>query len=574
MHGVSRLSALAALVCLTAACGDGRPEGWTDETHGKKAKPAYDVVFPSEQVQRLDIAISAEDWQAMQDDMTDMLGAFGVGGGPGGGGPGGGGGGGPLPPELAAACQDKAEGATCSATFNGNTFTSTCGKSPDGAALVCTPRGGGGGGGGGGGPLPPELTAVCQDKAEGATCSATLNGNTFSSTCTRSPDGAALLCAPQGGAIGGGGGGGGVDLVPRTPVYVRSTVRFNGKTWWHVGVRYKGNSTLSSGWRSGVGKLPFRLNFDKFEDEHPEIDGQHFHGFSKLSLSSNQGDASYIRDHVASSTFRAAGVPAAHTGFMAVYVDHGNGPEYFGLYTVAEDPQDSLLDTHFGNHDGALYEADGVGARFKTFDQASFEAQSDAAELGWESVEAAIAALNADRGDAAAWRAGLEARMDVDGFLQWLAINTVLANWDSYGSMPHNYYLYANPENGNRLHWITWDHNLSLSAGRTSSLTHSNVTADWPLIRYLLDDPTYRARYEQFARESITGPLSAAAMQERMRQAHELIAPWVAGENAEVQGFTYTSAQQFQDSLTGTSGLLQFAEQREAAVRTTFGTAP
>ncbi|KFE64857.1 CotH kinase family protein [Hyalangium minutum] len=526
MHGVSRLRLLAALMFFTVACGDGRPEGWTEESHGKKAQPAYGTVFPSDQVQRLDIVISAADWQAMQDDMTAMVGAFGSGGGlPGGGGGMPGGGGGAPPVELTAACQDKAEGEACTATFNGTTFTSTCGKTPDGATLLCRPMGGPGGGGGAPGGAP-------------------------------------------------GGGGGGVDLIPNTPIYVPSTVMFNGKTWWHVGIRYKGNSTLSSGWRSGVSKLPFRLNFDKFEDEHPEIEGQHFYGFSKLSLSSNQGDVSYIRDHVASDTFLAAGVPAARTGFMAVYVDHGEGAQYFGLYTVAEDPQSSLLDSHFGNHDGALYEADGVGARWGTFDEASFEAQSDAAEQGWESVQAAIAALNADRSDAAAWRAGLEARLDVDGFLQWLAVNTVLMNWDSYGSMPHNYYLYADPTDGNRLHWITWDHNLSMTSRQGLSLTLSEVTQDWPLIRYLMDDPVYKPRYEQYVRESVQGPLAAATMKERMQQAHDLIAPWVTGENAEVQGFTYTSADQFNTSLTGTAGLFSFAEQREAAVRTTFGTTP
>ncbi|MBN1210126.1 MAG: CotH kinase family protein [Myxococcaceae bacterium] len=517
MRGVSRLGALGALVFLATACGEGRPDGWSEETHGKNAPPAYDIVFPSDKVQRIDIAIAPEDWQAMQDDMTSMLGAFGAGGGPGGGGPGGGGGG--PPPELTEACKDKASGDACTATLNGTTFTSTCGQPPDGA-LLCIPPGGPGGGGPGG--------------------------------------------------PGGPGGGGGVDLIPNTPVYVRSTVHFNGEAWWHVGVRFKGNSTLSGGWRSGVGKLPFRLNFDKFEQEHPEIEDQHFYGFSKLSLSSGSGDPSYLRDKVASDTFLAAGVPAAHTSFMAVYVDHGDGPEYFGLYTAAEDPQDSLVNTHFGDDEGALYEADGVGARWGTFDQASFQAQSGAAEAGWESIEAAIAALHADRSDAAAWRAGLEARLDVDGFLRWLAINTVMVNWDSYGSMPHNYYLYADPSEGNRLRWITWDHNLSMSSRQALSLTLSEVTADWPLIRYLMDEPVYRARYEQLAREAVEGPLAAATMKERMQAAHDLIAPWVVGENAERQGFTYTNPEQFESSFSGSTGLLYHAEQREAAVRTTF----
>ncbi|MBZ4420143.1 CotH kinase family protein [Myxococcus sp. RHSTA-1-4] len=520
MQGVPRWGALAALVFLTTACGASRPEGWSDETHGKSAQAAYDVVFPSDKVQRFDIVISPENWQAMQDDMTDMLGAFGSGGGPGGTPPGGGPGGGMTPPpELTAACQDKTAGAECSATLNGTTFTSTCAKGPDGATLLCVPQGGPGGGMPGGGGIP---------------------------------------------------GGGNADLIPRTPVYVESTVHFEGKTWWNVGIRLKGNSTLSQTWRSGVGKLPFRLNFDKFEDEHPGIEGQHFYGFSKLSFSNNQGDASLIRDKVASDTFLAAGIPAPHTAFAAVYVDHGDGPEYFGLYTLAEDPQKSLLRTHFGNDTGALYEADGTGAKWVTFDQESFGAESDAAEQGWESVEAAITALNSSRSDAEAWRTRLEARLDVEGFLQWLAVNTVMVNWDSYGRMSHNYYLYADPSDGDRLHWITWDHNLSMTSTQALSLTLSEVTADWPLIRFLMDDPVYRAKYEQYARETIEGPLAAATMQARMRQAHDLIAPWVVGENAEREGFTFTSAQQFEDALTGASGLLKHAEQREAAVRATF----
>lgn len=525
MNGVSRLGALGALVLFITACGDGRPEGWSDETHGKNAPPAYDTVFPSGQVKRIDLVIAPEDWQAMQDDMTDMLGAFGTGGGvPGGGGGLPGGGGGMTPPaELTAACEGKAEGEACTATFMGSSFTSTCRATQDGQQL-CAPPGGPGGPGGGGVP----------------------------------------------------GGGGGVDLVPRTPVYVPSTVKFEGNTWWYVGVRFKGNSTLSGSWRGGVGKMPFRLNFDHFEDEHPEIEDQHFHGFSKLSLSNGSGDASLIRDRIASEVFLQSGVPAARTSFVALYVDHGDGPEYFGLYTLAEDPQESMLRTLFGNDEGALYEADGTGATWGTFDEASFGPESKAAELGWESVQAAITELHSDRSDAAAWRARLETRLNVDGFLRWLAVNTVMVNWDNYGAMPHNYYLYAHPGDGGRLQWITWDHNLSMmSNGRATSLTHDEVTAQWPLIRYLMDDPTYRATYEQYARESIEGPLAAATLQERMREEHALIAPWVVGENAERQGFTFISTpQQFQDALTGTSGLLQHAAQREAAVRATFGTSP
>ena len=34
---------------------------------------------------------------------------------------------------------------------------------------------------------------------------------------------------------------------------------------------------------------------------------------------------------------------------------------------------------------------------------------------------------------AAAWRARLEARFAVNGFLRWLALNTIVGNFDAYG---------------------------------------------------------------------------------------------------------------------------------------------
>ena len=59
---------------------DGHPVGWTEATHSKEATPDYTVVFPQSQVNRLDITISASDWQAMLADMTTNYGAFGSGG--------------------------------------------------------------------------------------------------------------------------------------------------------------------------------------------------------------------------------------------------------------------------------------------------------------------------------------------------------------------------------------------------------------------------------------------------------------------------------------------------------------
>ncbi|MBZ4330100.1 CotH kinase family protein [Corallococcus sp. AS-1-12] len=535
-----RLSgAFAFLAFALGACGTDRPDTWTDASHGKNAPPAYDVVFPKGKVQRLDIVITPEDWTTMQDDMTSMLGEFGAGGDFGGGGgmggqPDGGmgGGGGGFPAEFESECVGKASGDACTATFNGTPFTSTCSTSPMGGALACLPPMGGGGGGFPGGP-------------------------------------------PDGGGLPGGGGGG--DLIPNTPVYVPATVKFEGKAWNHVGLRYKGNSSLSQAWRSGVGKMPLRFNFDKFEDEYPEIEGQHFYGFGKLSLSNAVSDASLIRNKVATDLFREAGVPASYTAFAAVYVDHGDGPQYWGLYTLAEDPGDPLLERFFSDDSGPLYEADGVGARLQSFDEASFEPDNKAAEAaGWGSVEALITALNSERTDSAAWRSRLEATLDVDGFLKWLAYNTVIENWDAYGAMAHNYLLYSHPGENGRLHWVTWDHDRSFQDGmRATSLSQESVDATWPLIRYLMDDPVYRPIYEKYALEAADGLLAPGPLEARFREEHALVTPWAVGENAEQAGFTFLSSPQaFQDALTGANGLVDFATKRQAEVHAAFGTSP
>jgi spore coat protein CotH len=113
-----------------------------------------------------------------------------------------------------------------------------------------------------------------------------------------------------------------------------------------------------SSWKSGNYKLPFKLKFDEYEDDYEEIDNQRFYGFKKLSFSSNYLDDSLLHEKLASESFEAAGIIAPQTAFYRVYVDHGDGPEYFGMYTAVENVDDTLIDS-FGDDSGNVYEAEG-----------------------------------------------------------------------------------------------------------------------------------------------------------------------------------------------------------------------
>jgi hypothetical protein len=383
------------------------------------------------------------------------------------------------------------------------------------------------------------------------------------------PDVSALPAAPNGipgGAAGGvpAGGGPPADFgVSENPDYVPATVTFNGNVWTQVGFRFKGNSTLMSGWASGSIELPFKLDFDEFEDDYPAIKNQRFYGFKQLSFSNNARDTSYMRTAVAYDVFDAVGLAASATAWYELFVDYGAGPVSFGLYTAVEVVDDTVIDRYFGSDDGNIYEGDGSGASLAegTFDQIvdSFEKENNTAEADFNDLETLYNVLHDDLRlrNATAWRAELEAVFDVDTFLNWLAVNTVITNWDTYGTMWHNFYLYNNPDSG-QLTWIPWDYNESMQTGsmggmgRTKSLSLDEVGDDWPLIRYLLDDTLYNERYVTYVASAATA-YDADALARKVETWETLLTPYAAA----VGNTTFADA---------VANLVSFAYERAAAV--------
>jgi len=444
-----------------------RPDDWTEETHGKSADPNYEVVFPQDEVNRIDIAIDPDTWQEMLDDMASLYGAAGT----------------------RQAGGDPAD-------------MRQPGAQDDQQA-----------------PEPP----ADGEQAPGG-------------RPTRQPG---RDMARPGGQVrpGGAGGLGGTDDT--NPVWVPVTIEFEGQTWSEVGMRFKGNSSLRSSWSSGTMKLPFRLDFDQFEDENPEIDDQRFFGFQKVTFASNFKDTSFLHEKVAADLFREAGVPAANTAFYEVYVDYGEGPVYFGLYTMTEVVEDTVIEEQFEDDSGNVYKPEGAGATFAvgSFSEASFDKQTNEDEGDYSDIIALYDALHAESRttNPGAWRSGLEAVFDVDGFLNWLAVNTVIQNWDTYGVMSHNYYLYHDPET-DLLTWIPWDNNEALYGGGMRgalSMSLEEVGDNWPLIRYLMDDEVYHDRYVAFVEGFNTEVFESDSMAERYRQLAALIEPSVMAEETE-----------------------------------------
>ncbi|MBN2533331.1 MAG: CotH kinase family protein [Spirochaetales bacterium] len=326
-------------------------------------------------------------------------------------------------------------------------------------------------------------------------------------------------------------------MSPEDPMYVPVTVEYNGYTWWHVGFRYKGQSTLFMPRMEGKKKMPFRLNFDKFEDNFPEIDNQRFYGFSEMTFANNWYDPSFLRDRLCGEIFRDGGIPAARGGFCRIYIDTGNGMVYWGLYSMIEDPSDQMLTYQFEDDTGNLYKPEGTGAEFSSFSQSAYTKKTNEDNGDYSDIQAVINALNAPRNNAASWRSGLEGVFNVEEFLRWLAINTGIVNFDTYGWVTKNYYVYQDLTDNGRMVWIPWDMNLSLSLNNPwsvpiPSLSLDEITTQWPLIRYLMDDPVYRDFYHQEMRIAMDGCFNESAVRNRIQQYANLIRSYVESESS------------------------------------------
>ena len=361
------------------------------------------------------------------------------------------------------------------------------------------------------------------------------------------------------GAFGSGGSGGNLIDTDEDPIFVPAEVFYNGIEWYRVGVRFKGNSSLQSSWQNGIIKLSFKLDFDEFEDDYPQIDNQRFYGFKKLHLKNNYDDKSMLREKVAGDVFRNAGLASSRTAFYTLYVDYGEGPTYFGVYTMVEDVENTLLEDHFGNDDGNLYKPDGDAASFAagTYDEDEFVKKNNEDEADFSDVANLLSVLNDDSRttDAETWRTDLEAVFDTDVFLKYLAANTVLQNWDTYGKMTHNYYLYNNPDN-DKLTWIPWDNNEALQDGKMGgslSLNFSGLNAsEWPLIGYLYQDSVYKAQYDSYVLEIADDAFSVSNIQSQYSTYSALIEPYAT---AEIDGYTFlNNSAEFQSAVNELNG--------------------
>ncbi|QNU66105.1 CotH kinase family protein [Ruminiclostridium herbifermentans] len=127
--------------------------------------------------------------------------------------------------------------------------------------------------------------------------------------------------------------------------YIMADVIVNGNKFTNVGIRPKGNSSLTQVANSNSNRYSFRLQFNEYIKE------QTCFGLESFVVNNMLGDNTYMKEYVSYELMQEIGVDSPYFGYADIKV---NGEDW-GLYLAVELYNDSFEQRVFGNTAGMLY---------------------------------------------------------------------------------------------------------------------------------------------------------------------------------------------------------------------------
>ncbi|MBR3421134.1 MAG: CotH kinase family protein [Ruminococcus sp.] len=133
--------------------------------------------------------------------------------------------------------------------------------------------------------------------------------------------------------------------------YSPCNVIIDGEAVRNVGIRGKGNTSLSSVKNMDSERYSFKIEFDQYDST------KSYHGLDKLCLNNIIQDNTYMKDYLAYKLMYDFGVDAPLCSYVYITV---NGEDW-GLYLAVEAIEDSFLTRNYGSNYGDLYKPDAMG---------------------------------------------------------------------------------------------------------------------------------------------------------------------------------------------------------------------
>ncbi len=132
--------------------------------------------------------------------------------------------------------------------------------------------------------------------------------------------------------------------------YSVCNVLIDGEAYMNVGIRGKGNTSLSSVSSMDSDRYSFKIEFDQYDNT------KNYYGLDKLCLNNIIQDNSYMKDFLVYQMMNEFGVDAPLCSYAYITV---NGEDW-GLYLAVEGVEDSFLQRNYGSNYGELYKPDSM----------------------------------------------------------------------------------------------------------------------------------------------------------------------------------------------------------------------
>ena len=233
--------------------------------------------------------------------------------------------------------------------------------------------------------------------------------------------------------------------------WIAADVTIDGTTYADSAIRLKGNSTLRGvSTDDDPATLPWLVKLDKtVEQDHD--------GLTEFVIRGSSSKTS-LNEAVALELLSAAGLASQDAAAISLSV---NGSEPV-LRLVIDNPEDEWMSEVLSDS-GALYKAEAEGDySYRGSDSSAYEEAFDQ-EAGKDNADLTPLVEFLDfinNSDDATFAAELDDHLDVDAFATYLAVETLIDNFDDIDGPGNNSYLYYDTETG-RFTIVPWDHNLA-----------------------------------------------------------------------------------------------------------------
>jgi len=324
---------------------------------------------------------------------------------------------------------------------------------------------------------------------------------------------------------------------PMSKTMVQADAIIFGETLNDVGLRMRGQFSL----QNAGDKVPWKIDTDAY------VDGQEFHNLRQLMLLNSIGDPSLLYEKLAYEMMEFAGLPASHATHVEVWIDltDDNQPAIFwGVYLLVERVDNKYLSNRFGPESvgGNLYKASHAqrgpmdlkyyGESIEDYptqnSQYAYGKMNNEEEADYSDIIELCRAIDGTTyTNDEEFMQALEEVLNVDVFLRYIAVVTIINNWDTYPVTGNNYYLFSNPVTS-RFEWIPWDLTWgSETQAPLIGLPDFGILESAPLYDTVFRVTEYGSQYAAYVDLLLRYWFTSENISDKAQTYHRMIAPFV-----------------------------------------------